>query len=253
MQRARQHIDLVFETRARKFDAMYPGIEERIESVHPNQNFKFVESVLDQTGAHAKIAGLQGVVYGSSTTSALMSAVGLWVAFLAISHVIAVLLLLYSCWTLFVNRSKSVKSKTDLQTQHGPSKRAFAVFLEWKHLNCWTPSPKKQQILCDCSGTASSGEVLGVMGPSGAGKSTLIEVLMGNRRTYRCEGEILVNDTAATQGIMSSISSVVPQEKPFVPNLSVEETLVFQANLTKACLGNVRMRVHSAIAATGEP
>ena len=101
-------------------------------------------------------------------------------------------------------------------------------------------------------GGARSGETVAIMGPSGAGKSTLMELLYGQQRDYRIEGQVFLDGRKATASSMRKIASMVTQQDVFMPTLSVEETLLFRAYLTASIdLDQVQTSLDSILTATG--
>lgn len=67
------------------------------------------------------------------------------------------------------------------------------------------------------------------MGASGAGKTTLLNVL--SRRNQRNSGAVSVNGHPVDQVVFKRASAFVQQDDIFYPNLTVRETLRFQAEL----------------------
>ncbi|CAN1334305.1 ABC transporter G family member 26 [Linum perenne] len=73
-----------------------------------------------------------------------------------------------------------------------------------------------KQILKGITGSIGPGEILALMGPSGSGKTTLLKII-GGRLTDNVKGKITVG--------------FVTQDDVLLPQLTVEETLVFAAFL----------------------
>jgi ABC-2 type transport system ATP-binding protein len=75
------------------------------------------------------------------------------------------------------------------------------------------------------------GSIFGLLGPNGAGKTTLISIL--NTLTKKDRGEVYIDGLSIDLNIdqIKAISSYVPQEYAFYPNLSVYENLEFFALL----------------------
>lgn len=71
------------------------------------------------------------------------------------------------------------------------------------------------------------GDCVGLVGCNGCGKSTLLSVLAGCRATK--SGNILLagKDTAKDPKLFSRLVGYVPQEIPFIPELSVYDNLLF--------------------------
>ncbi|CAK8691387.1 unnamed protein product [Clavelina lepadiformis] len=97
--------------------------------------------------------------------------------------------------------------------------------LRFEHLSF---SVKGKQILEDISGTAHPGKVMAVMGPSGSGKTTLLNVLGGRVQCARCQATI--GGLPLTKKTRRKISYVLQQDI-FFPNLTLQQTLEFAAEL----------------------
>uniref|UniRef100_F6SV35 ABC transporter domain-containing protein n=1 Tax=Ciona intestinalis TaxID=7719 RepID=F6SV35_CIOIN len=87
---------------------------------------------------------------------------------------------------------------------------------------------KDKQILYDVSGTGHPGKVLAIMGPSGSGKTTLLNVLGGRIKCSRCQATI--GGQPLTKRTRRNISYVLQQDI-FFPNLTLQQTLMFAAQL----------------------
>jgi len=108
---------------------------------------------------------------------------------------------------------------------------------EWKDLNVFVGSDDDQfQILHNSSGCIESGQLLAVMGGSGAGKSTLLNALSGrtNLNEQTVHGEMAINGktfACSKQNIIKSMCTYVPQSDILCPTQTVEEALMFYAQL----------------------
>lgn len=182
----------------------------------------------------------------------VMSLPAIWIPALVVAHFVAICLLVYSIWNLFWKKTSAFVAGTETPIKSINRLNRKSVIVRWESLSCFIRGSNDQQILFDCNGFGSSGEVVGIMGPSGAGKSTMMDVLLGERNMYRCQGSVFVNDQPASRAIMSSISSYVPQNAPFVPSLSVRETVTFRARLTPSSLQDVEQCVTEILSVTGE-
>ncbi|KAI4340007.1 hypothetical protein MLD38_024887 [Melastoma candidum] len=86
-----------------------------------------------------------------------------------------------------------------------------------------------KHILKGISGSVRPGEILALMGPSGSGKTTLLKVI-GGRLTDNATGTITYNDVPYNPALKRRIGFVT-QDDVLLPQLTVEETLVFSAFL----------------------
>ncbi|KAK3200053.1 hypothetical protein Dsin_023468 [Dipteronia sinensis] len=86
-----------------------------------------------------------------------------------------------------------------------------------------------KQILKGITGSIGPGEILALMGPSGSGKTTLLKIV-GGRLTDNVKGKITYNDIPYNTALKRRIGFVT-QDDVLLPQLTVEETLVFAAFL----------------------
>ncbi|PIA63646.1 hypothetical protein AQUCO_00201174v1 [Aquilegia coerulea] len=84
-------------------------------------------------------------------------------------------------------------------------------------------------ILKGITGSIGPGEILALMGPSGSGKTTLLKIL-GGRLHENVKGTVTYNDIAYNPALKRRIGFVT-QDDLLLPQLTVEETLVFAAFL----------------------
>lgn len=87
---------------------------------------------------------------------------------------------------------------------------------------------KGRKILNNAAGTVYPGELLSVMGPSGSGKTTLIGVLSG--RLHPKSGLLTLDGMPITKNLRRKICYVLQQDI-FFPNLTLKDTLMYQAQL----------------------
>ncbi|KAI3994378.1 hypothetical protein MKX01_012635 [Papaver californicum] len=88
----------------------------------------------------------------------------------------------------------------------------------------------------DISGAAREGEILAVLGASGSRKSTLIDALAGRIEKRSLKGSLMLNDEALNTRLLKLLSAYVMQDDLLLPMLTVEETLMFSAELRLPCL-----------------
>ncbi|XP_058818863.1 ATP-binding cassette sub-family G member 1-like [Topomyia yanbarensis] len=88
----------------------------------------------------------------------------------------------------------------------------------------------QKQILKNISGTFGSGRLTAVIGPSGGGKSSLMNALSGFR-TQGVKGRILVNNEPVDPQKYRQLVAYTAQDVPLLPNITVQETLHFAADL----------------------
>ncbi|KAL9366786.1 hypothetical protein Peur_037985 [Populus x canadensis] len=86
-----------------------------------------------------------------------------------------------------------------------------------------------KMILKGVTGSVCPGEILALMGPSGSGKTTLLKII-GGRLSENVKGRITYDDIAYNAVIKRRIGFVT-QDDVLLPQLTVEETLVFAAFL----------------------
>ncbi|PIN16003.1 Transporter, ABC superfamily (Breast cancer resistance protein) [Handroanthus impetiginosus] len=88
---------------------------------------------------------------------------------------------------------------------------------------------KYKQILKGITGSTGPGEILALMGPSGSGKTTLLKII-GGRLHENVTGTITYNDVSYSPALKRRIGFVT-QDDVLLPQLTVEETLLFAAFL----------------------
>ena len=116
------------------------------------------------------------------------------------------------------------------------------VALTWENV-CYSVTTSKgcgrrrekntTHILKDLSGFVRPGEMLAIIGGSGAGKTTLLDILAQRKSSGDVGGDVCFNGTPGSQvpNVIKRISGYVPQTDIFKSELTVRETLDFQAEL----------------------
>lgn len=102
--------------------------------------------------------------------------------------------------------------------------------LDWACRRWWGHAGSKP-ILRDVSCRCRPGEITAVVGPSGAGKTTLLSILAGMVPLRRVNGEVLVNGRPMDAALFRRVSGYVPQEDSLIPQLTVEESLLYSSRL----------------------
>ncbi|WCJ42026.1 ABC-2 type transporter family protein [Euphorbia peplus] len=87
-----------------------------------------------------------------------------------------------------------------------------------------------KMILKGITGSIGPGEILALMGPSGSGKTTLLKVIGGRLNCDNVTGKITYNEIPYNAALKRRIGFVT-QDDVLLPQLTVEETLVFAAFL----------------------
>ena len=109
--------------------------------------------------------------------------------------------------------------------------RATPPDIQWSSLNF---KAKKTNILTDCWGKVSSGEVCAIMGPSGAGKSSLLNVLAGRSSPgagITIEGKVTVGGKIINPVAFRKNIAYVMQDDALLATATPREALTFSANM----------------------
>ncbi|KAG2494736.1 hypothetical protein HYH03_007248, partial [Edaphochlamys debaryana] len=91
--------------------------------------------------------------------------------------------------------------------------------------------PPELQLLNTVSGVFRPGVLTALMGASGAGKTTLMDVLACRKTGGRVEGEQVVNGVTKEPHAFARLMGYVEQFDVHSPHATVEEALLFSANL----------------------
>ncbi|CAK0787534.1 hypothetical protein CVIRNUC_010754 [Coccomyxa viridis] len=88
-------------------------------------------------------------------------------------------------------------------------------------------------LLSSVSGFFNSGEMSALMGPSGSGKTTLLDVLAGRKTAGKTSGSILFAGVRPTSMFLRRYTGYVEQFDTLVDVLTVEEMLMYTAELKR--------------------
>ncbi|KAL1380615.1 hypothetical protein pipiens_001408 [Culex pipiens pipiens] len=106
----------------------------------------------------------------------------------------------------------------------------LTTVLSFKGLTVVHQSSGSKTLLNNVSGSFQSGRLTAIIGPSGAGKSSLLNVLSGFK-TKGVKGDILVNNEVIDRQHYRKMVSYKVQNVSLLPNITVEETLRYTADL----------------------
>ncbi|KIW12024.1 hypothetical protein PV08_09298 [Exophiala spinifera] len=123
---------------------------------------------------------------------------------------------------------------TDAPTSINITLDGFGIDLETRRL---FKAMSRKQICAPITTNFESGSLNVIMGPSGSGKSTCLNTIAQRPQSspvsrYLSCGTIRLNGAIATDSVLRSICSYVPQDDTgLLPSLTVRETLYFAAQL----------------------
>jgi len=124
---------------------------------------------------------------------------------------------------------KFIKKISKKSIHDDPSK---SFILTWKNLQISVKKDGKK-IIENLTGSFESGKLIGVIGASGCGKTTLLNCLSGfTRDDLVTKGDLSINNQPIkTLKTLKQITGYVLQQDILLPELTVAETLMFQAKL----------------------
>lgn len=103
----------------------------------------------------------------------------------------------------------------------------------------------------DLSFTVEDGQIYGLLGPNGAGKSTIMNILTGylsaTSGTVTVDGHVLPEEAEAAKACIGYL----PEQPPLYPEMTVEEYLLFAAELKGVKRAERRRQVLRAARRTG--
>lgn len=103
----------------------------------------------------------------------------------------------------------------------------------------------------DLSFTVEDGQIYGLLGPNGAGKSTIMNILTGylsaTSGTVTVDGHLLPEEAAAAKACIGYL----PEQPPLYPEMTVEEYLLFAAELKGVARAERSRQVLRAARRTG--
>ncbi|KAK9904972.1 hypothetical protein WJX75_006687 [Coccomyxa subellipsoidea] len=109
---------------------------------------------------------------------------------------------------------------------------------------------EKISLLSRVSGCLYPGQLTALMGPSGSGKTTLLDVLAGRKTVGQIRGDILFAGHKPSQAFLRRFTGYVEQFDTLLDNLTVEEMLMYTAELKcelRESLGAKREKVAAII------
>ncbi|WPT13872.1 ABC transporter G family member 22 [Picochlorum sp. SENEW3] len=92
---------------------------------------------------------------------------------------------------------------------------------------------EKINLLKGVSGYFEVGQMAALMGPSGSGKSTLLDVLAGRKTVGKISGDIKFGGEKPSRNFLRRYTGYVEQTDTLLPILTVEEMLLYTADLKK--------------------
>jgi ABC-2 type transport system ATP-binding protein len=103
----------------------------------------------------------------------------------------------------------------------------------------------------DLSFTVEDGQIYGLLGPNGAGKSTIMNIITGylsaTSGTVKVDGHELPEEAEAAKACVGYL----PEQPPLYPEMTVQEYLLFVAELKKVPRAERKKQVQSAAKRTG--
>ncbi|KAE8969622.1 hypothetical protein PR003_g28580 [Phytophthora rubi] len=190
-------------------------------------------SACERTGGSVESDGSSVLATtGSADDSSDTGGVGLAVVACA---VLAAMLLFSCCACCCCPFGARRGQKDDLETELLKANARTANTLEFRHLSCFVVADKQSGeqkcILNRISGSASRGQVLGLLGPSGSGKTTLLNTLAAVKNgDSKLSGELLLDGKKLAKGYRRT-AAYVQQDDSLYSTLTVRECITYSAQL----------------------
>ncbi|GMF58663.1 unnamed protein product [Phytophthora fragariaefolia] len=168
---------------------------------------------------------------GSGDDSSDTEGVGLAVVACAVLAAMLLLSFCACCCPVGARRGQ----QDDLETELLKANSRAANTLEFRNLSCFAVGDKQSGeqkcILNRISGSASCGQVLGLLGPSGSGKTTLLNALAAVKNgDSNFSGELLLDGKKLSKGYRR-VAAYVQQDDSLYSTLTVRECITYSAQL----------------------
>jgi ABC-type multidrug transport system ATPase subunit len=134
------------------------------------------------------------------------------------------------------SRGEQVEQELEQEEERKEKARKdFRISIEMQNLGLELKANREKKVVAGVNGFFNHSEVCAIMGPSGAGKTSVLSTVSGRAGSYGVTtGSIIVNgDRKSTSGLarFSKVVGFVPQDDTMHRDLTVRETLHFQAEL----------------------
>ena len=128
-----------------------------------------------------------------------------------------------------VSKSKYTGAEDSVQSR----KKYHGVTISFQGVTVDVGRGKRAKtILSNVSGLVGAEMLTALMGPSGSGKTTLVDVITNRKNTGRRRGVVLYDGEKPKRSFLRYNVAYVQQEDSLIPNLTVEETFLYNLDLT---------------------